>query len=138
VVGILVLGIEHPTRSAILRYAFAPQIGQMSAKRRSPGPVSYNARLDSNAARPARHQPRGRDARGPAAAERSAAAAAPGSSLQSTGLLGCRQHPCNERLGATRAAPPPVPDAAKPNMEIIVADHGLHEVRGAVKVQGLV
>ena len=32
-VGIIVLGIEHP-RSAVLRYAFPPQIGQVSAERR--------------------------------------------------------------------------------------------------------
>jgi hypothetical protein len=39
------------------------------------------------------------------AAESSAAAAMPGSTLQSIGLLGCRQRPPNERLGALRAAP---------------------------------
>jgi hypothetical protein len=30
---IIVHGIEHPTRSTLLRYAFPPQIGQVSAKR---------------------------------------------------------------------------------------------------------
>jgi len=64
-----------------------------------------DARFNGNAARPVRHQPRGRDARGPDAAEGSAAAAMPGSTLQSIGLLGCRQRPRNERLGALRAAP---------------------------------
>jgi len=90
VVGIIVLGIEHLTRSAVLRDAFPPQIGQVSAERRSPGPVPYDARLDGNAARPVRHRPRGSDACRPAAAEGSAAAATSGSTLQSTGLLGCR------------------------------------------------
>jgi hypothetical protein len=37
-VGIIVPGIEHPTKSAVLRYAFPPQIGQVSAGRRSPWP----------------------------------------------------------------------------------------------------
>ena len=90
VVGIVVLGIEHSTMSAVLRYAFPPQIGQVSAKRRSPGSVPYDARFDGNAARPGRHQPRGRDARGPAAAESTSAGAAPGPTLQPAGLLGCR------------------------------------------------
>src|SRR5882672_11275048 len=137
-IGIVVFGIEHSTRSTVLRYTFPPQIGQVSTKRRSPGPVPYDARFDGNAARPIRHQPCGRDACRPAAAESSAAAATPGSSLQSTGLLGCRQRPRNERLGPMRAAPPPVPDAAKPDVEIIVAGHGVHEVRAVVTLQGVV
>ena len=102
----------------------------MSAKRDPPGPVPDDTRLDSNAARPVRHQPRGRDARGPAAAESSAAGAAPGWALQSAGLLGCRQRPRNEWLGATRAASPPVPDAAKPDVETIVT-HGAASARCA-------
>src|SRR5882672_1160305 len=89
-VGIIVLGIEHPTRSAVFRCTFPPQIGHVSAERRSPGPVPYDACFDGNAARPVRHQPHGRDARGPAAAESTAAGAAPGSTLQPAGLLGCR------------------------------------------------
>src|SRR5262245_26275388 len=98
VIGIIVLGIEHPARSAVLRYAFPPQVGHVSAKRRSPGSVSYDTRFDGNVACPVRHQPRSHDARGPAAAESTAAGAAPGSTLQSTGLLGCRQRPRNEGL----------------------------------------
>jgi hypothetical protein len=78
------------------------------------------------------------DARGPAAAERSAAAATPGTTLQSSGFLGCRQRPRNERFGATRAAPPPVPDAPKTDVKVIVADHGVHEVSVIVKLQGVV
>src|SRR5437899_1101559 len=103
VVGIIVLGIEHPTRSAVLRNALPSHIGQSSAKRRSPGPVSDDARFDRNTARPVRHQPRGRDACGAAAAESTAAAAMSGSTLQSTRLLGCRQGSCNERLGPVMA-----------------------------------
>jgi hypothetical protein len=134
VVGGFVPGIEHPTGSAVFRYAFPPQIGHVRAKRCSPGPVPYDACFDGNAARPVRHQPRGRDARSPAAAERSAAAATPGSTLPPARLRGCRQRPRNERLAAMRA--PPVPDAAKPDAEIIVADHGVHEVRAVVTLQG--
>jgi hypothetical protein len=78
---IIVHGIEHPTRSAILRYAFPPQIGQVSAKRRFPRPVPDDARFDGNAACPVRHQSRGRDTGGPAAAEGSAAGATPRSTL---------------------------------------------------------
>ena len=81
VIGIIVHSIEHPTRRAVLRYAFPPQMGQVSAERCSPGPVPYDACFDGNAARPVRHQPRGRDARSPAAAEGSAAAATPESTL---------------------------------------------------------
>jgi hypothetical protein len=90
VIGIIVSGIEHPTRSAVLGYAFAPEIGHVSAKRRSPGSVPYDACFDGNAACAVGHQPRGRDTRGPAAAEGTTAAAAPGSTLQSSGLLGFR------------------------------------------------
>jgi hypothetical protein len=36
-----------------------------------------------------------------------------------------------------RGKPPPVPDAAKPDVEIIVADHGVDEVRAVVKFQGV-
>ena len=43
-VGIVVLGIEHPTRSAILRYTFPPQIGHVSVERRSLGSVPHDAR----------------------------------------------------------------------------------------------
>jgi hypothetical protein len=137
VVGIIVLGIEHLTRSAVLRYAFPPQIGQVSAERRPPGPVPYDARFDGNAAGPVRQQPRGREAGGPASAE--STPAAPRSALQPTGSFGCPQHPRNERLGATRAATPPVPDAPRPDVEIIVADHGTVacEVRAVVKLQGV-
>jgi hypothetical protein len=138
VVGIILTGIKHPARSAVLRDAFPPQIGDVSAEQRSPRPVPYNARFDGNAARPGRHQPRHRDARGPAAAETSATAATPGSTPQSTGLLGCRQRPRNERLAAARVAPAPVPDAPKPDMEIIVVDHSVHEVRAVVTLQGVV
>ena len=35
VVGIFVLGIEHPTRNAVLCYAFPSQIGHVGAERRS-------------------------------------------------------------------------------------------------------
>ena len=136
VVGIIVPGIEHSTRSAILRYTFPSQIGHVSAKRCSPPPVPYDARLDGDAARPVRHQPRGHDARSAATAESSAAAATSRSALQSTSLLGCRQRPRNERLGAMRAALPSVPDAPKPDMEIIVLDHGVHEVCAVVMLQG--
>src|SRR5262249_17340382 len=110
VIGIIMLGIEHPTRSAVLRYAFPPQIGQVGAKRRPSGPLPYDTRFDGNTARPVRHQPGGRDACGTAAAESSAAGPTPGSALQSTRLLGRRQRPRDERLGAMRTAPPPVPD----------------------------
>src|SRR5438094_9177033 len=106
VVGIVVFGIEHPTRSAVLRYAFPTQIGHVSAERRSPGPVPYDARFDGNAARPVRHQPRGREARRPAAAERSAPPAPSGSLVQATRSLGCRQCLRDERLNATGATPP--------------------------------
>src|SRR5215510_13494652 len=61
-IGIVVLGIEHPTRSAILRYTFPPQIGHVSGERRTLGSVTHDARFDGDAARPVRHQPRGRDA----------------------------------------------------------------------------
>src|SRR5262245_44114638 len=120
VVGIIVLGIEHPTRSAVLRYAFPPQTGHVSAERRSPGSVPYDTGFDGNTPRSLCHQPRGRDARGPAAAEGSAAAGTQGSTLQSTGLLGSCQRPRNERFGAMHAAPSPVPDAAKPDAEITI------------------
>jgi hypothetical protein len=66
----------------------------------------------------------------------SSGAAASGSTLQSLGLPGCCQHPRNEWLGRTRYAPPPVPDAARPNVEIIIADHGVREVHAVVKLQG--
>jgi hypothetical protein len=48
--------------------------------------------------------------------------------------------PSQERLRAIYAAPPPVPDAARPDVEIIVADHGprVREVRAVVKLQGVV
>jgi hypothetical protein len=36
-----------------------------------------------------------------------------------------------------RGKPPRVPDAAKPDVEIIVADHGVDEVRAVVKFQGV-
>ena len=139
-IGIVVLGIEHPTRSAILRYTFPPQIGHVSGERRTLGSVTHDARFDGDAARPVRHQPRGRDAGGAATAESTAAAATSRSALQPAGFLGCCQHMRNERLGAMRAAPPPVPDAAKPDVEIIVADHGVGvgEVRVVVKLQGVV
>jgi hypothetical protein len=81
VVGLIVLGIEHATRSAVFRYAFPPQISHVDAKGRAPRSVPYDARFDRNAARSVRHQPRGRDARSPAAAEGSAAAATPESTL---------------------------------------------------------
>jgi hypothetical protein len=67
---------------------------------------------------------RGREARRPAAAESSAAAATPGSTLQSAGLLGCREQRRNERLGAMHAASPLVPKAPKSDVEITVVDHG--------------
>jgi hypothetical protein len=129
-IGIVVLGIEHSTRSAVLRYTFPPQIGHVSAERRPLGSVAHDARFDGNAARPVRHQPRGGDARSPAATESSAAAATSGSTLQPTGFLSCRQHSRNERLGASRAASPPVPDAAKPDVETIVT-HGAASARCA-------
>jgi hypothetical protein len=129
-IGIVVLGIEHSTRSTVLRYTFPPQIGHVSVERRSLGSVPHDARFDSNAARPVRHQPPGRDAGGTAAAEGTAAAATSGSTLQSTGFLGCDKHPRDERLGATRAATPPVPDAAKPDVETVVT-HGAASARCA-------
>src|SRR5262245_57689759 len=88
VVGIVALGVEHPTRSPVLCRTFPPQIGHVTAKRCSSRPVPYDARFDGNVARPVGHQPRSRDARGPAATESTTAAAALGLTLQSTGLLG--------------------------------------------------
>ena len=88
-VGIIVLGIEHPTRSTVLRYAFPPQIGQVRAERR-PLPRCRTTRaltatlrvwfIISRAAAMIAAR---------AAAESSAAAAA--STLQPAGLLGRRQ-----------------------------------------------
>jgi hypothetical protein len=130
VIGIILLGIEHSTRSTVLRYTLPPQIGHVSAERRSPGSVAHDARFDSDVARPVRHQPRSRDASGPAAAESTAVAATSRAALQSTGFLGCREHPRNERLGTSRAASPPVPDATKPDVETIVT-HGAASARCA-------
>jgi hypothetical protein len=39
--------------------------------------------------------------------------------------------------GLARRALPPVPDAPKPDVEIVVAGHGVHEVRAVVKLQGV-
>ena len=76
--------------------------------------MPYDTRFDGNVARSVRHQPRGRDACSSAASEGSAAAAALGTTLQSTGFLGCRQYPRNEWFGAMGATSARVPDAAKP------------------------
>jgi hypothetical protein len=140
VVGIVVLGIEHPTGSAVPRYAFPPQIGQVSPQRRSSGHVPHDARFKSNAACPVRHQPRGRDARSAAATERSAPPAPSGSPVQATCSLGCRQCLRYERINATGAAPPPVSDAAKTDAEIVIAGHGViaREVRVVANFQGVV
>ena len=121
VVGVVVLGIEQAAGSAVLRHALPPQVGQVSAERRSPRPLPHDAGLDGDAARPIRHQPSGREAGRSAAAEGGAPGAPPGSAVEAAGLLGCRQRLRDERLSATGAAL--VADAPDADAEIVVARH---------------
>jgi hypothetical protein len=137
-VGVISLGVEHAADGTILRRSFPPQIRKVRAERRSLCPVPDNACLDGNVARSICHEPGGRDARRPAAAECSGATASPSSRVEAAGLLDCRQRLSDERLGPTAAAAPPVADASKSDAEVIVADHSadLREVRVIVKCQG--
>ena len=140
VVSVVAISVEQAAGGAVLRHTLPPQVGQVSAKRRSPRPLPHDAGLHGNAARPIRHQPGGREAGRPAAAKGGAPGAPSGSAVEAAGLLGCRQHLRDERLGPTGAGPPPVPDAPKPDTEIIVVRHdaGAREVRVVANFQGVV
>lgn len=76
-VRMIVLGIKHPTRSAVLRYAFPPHIGQAGAERRSPRRCRATRALTANTVR---------------------------SFVISRAAARCRQR--DERLGVMRAARP--------------------------------
>jgi len=135
-VSVVLFGAEHSDRSAVLRYAFPPQVSEMSPERSPLRPVPYHAGLDG-AARSIRHQASGCDAGRPAAAEAGVPGGPPGSTMQTAGLLGCRQCLRDERLGATGATP--VPDASKPDPKIIVTSHDVDasEVRAISLFQGV-
>ena len=72
VISVVAVSIEHPAGGAVLRYAVAAQIGQVSFERRALSPMPHHAGLDGNAARPIGQAPRGRDTRRPTTAESSA------------------------------------------------------------------
>src|SRR5712691_11950653 len=104
VVGVVVVGIEHPAGGTILGDAFPAQVGQVSVEWRSLRPVTHDAGLDGDAAGPIRQQPSRRDACRPAAPEGGAPSFPPGSTVQAAGLLGRGQYLRDERLGTTGAA----------------------------------
>jgi hypothetical protein len=123
VAGIVVLGVEHPAGGTIARRSVPSEVGQMSSEWRSLCGMPHDSRLDDYAARPVSRQPVGRDARRPATAKDRSSAASAGSTVQATGLLGGRQHLCDEWPGASGAAPSPVPNAPEPDAKVIVACH---------------
>ena len=100
-----------------------------------PCPLPYDARFDGNAACPVYHQPRGRDASGPGRGRKQLRGCCDDGAARRPSRLPPVHY---KRLGAMRAAPPSVPDAPKPDVEIIIADHGTHEVRAVVTLQGVV
>ena len=101
----------------------------MIAKGRPVPPVTHDARLDGDAARPICQQPSGRDTCRPAAPEGGASSVPPGSTLQAAGFLCCGQCLRDERLGTTRTAS--VADTPNSDTDIIVGGHGaeMREVR---------
>src|SRR5215467_915462 len=137
VVGVVMLGVEHPSGRAIPGHAVPPQIAEMRAERRSSCTMPYHTRLDRNVARPIGHEPRGSNARRPPAAEGAAPPPAPGSMVQPAGFLGGGQRSRQERLGSTDAAAPSISHAPRPDADVVVADHGAdaREVRTATKRQ---
>lgn len=123
-IGVVTLRVEHAASGR-------PSSHTPSAGRRGERQVAFpwpcvprDTGFDGNVARASRHQPTGREARGPAAAEGRGAGAAPGSTVQPTGLLGCGQCPGDEGLGTTRAASASAADAPKPDAQIVEAAHG--------------
>jgi hypothetical protein len=75
VIGVVVLGVEHPARGAVFRHAVAAEIDEVGAERGPPHPVPYDARLDHGATGPIGQSTHGGEARGAAAAEGTAATA---------------------------------------------------------------
>src|SRR6516162_1757570 len=138
-IGVVTLRVEHPAGGAVLRYALPAQVDEVSAERRSLGPVPHHTGFHGNVARASHHQPTGRDARGAPPPEGGGASAASRSTVQPTGLLGCGQCLGDEGLGTTGAASAPVADAPKPDMEIVVAAHGTDacEVREVSSLQSV-
>jgi hypothetical protein len=51
VVGVGAFRVEQSTGSAVLRHAFAPQVGEVRPQRRDLGAMANDARLDDDAAR---------------------------------------------------------------------------------------
>jgi hypothetical protein len=122
-VRIVAFGVEHSTGRTIARGSVPSEIGQMSSKGRPLRGMPHDPRLDDHAARPVCRKPICRDARCPATAKGRSSAASAGSMVQSTGLLGGRQHLCDEWLGASGAATSPVPNAPEADAKVIVARH---------------
>src|SRR5262249_1695764 len=49
-VGLVMVGVEHPSRGTVLGDAFSPEIAEMRAERCALNPVPDHARLDDHAA----------------------------------------------------------------------------------------
>jgi hypothetical protein len=55
VVSVVVLSVEQAAGRAVLCHALSPQVGEVSAERRSPRSLPHDASLDRDAARPTCH-----------------------------------------------------------------------------------